>query len=123
MTVKEFKKYVRFIPIEHEITNRLLGIGCECQKDLKRCVMEKGKWENYLESLKLVDGGEESSNIDIGDFMPAPWVAKDYLATGPDVRLFNPRAKGNRWDKKALHNVHKLRKGHSADFVGKQNVG
>ena len=60
--------------------------------------MEKRKWETYLESLKLVDGGDESSDIDIGDFMPASWVAKDYLATGPDVRLFNPRAKENRWD-------------------------
>ena len=58
--------------------------------------MEKGKWETYLESLKLVDDGEESSDVDIGNFMPAPWCATDYLATGPDVRLFNLRAEGNR---------------------------
>ena len=39
--------------------------------------MGKRQWETYLESLKLIDNGDESSNIDIGDFMPAPWVAKD----------------------------------------------
>ena len=72
MTVEEFKKYVRFVPTERENTNRLLEIGCENQKGLKRCVMEKGKWETYLESLKLVDDGEVSPNIDLDDFMPTP---------------------------------------------------
>ena len=81
MTVEELKKYVRSIPTERENTNRLLRIGCGYQKGLKCCIMEKGKWETYLESLKLVDDGEESSDIDIGDFMPASWCATNYLAT------------------------------------------
>lgn len=38
--------------------------------------MEKGKWETYLESLKLVNGSVESSDVDIGDFMPAQWLQK-----------------------------------------------
>ena len=77
MSVEEFKKYIRFIPTKRKITNRLLGIGCEYQKAFKRCSMEKGKWETYPESLKIIDDGDEFSDIDIGDFMPAPWVAKD----------------------------------------------
>ena len=75
MPVEEFKTYVPFIATEHVITNRLLRIGCEYQKGLKHCIVVKGKWETYLESLRLVDGGEKSSDIDIGDFMPVPWVA------------------------------------------------
>ena len=86
-SVEEFKKYVQFIPTEHEITNRLLGIGCEYQKGLKAM------------------------------------GSKDCLATGPDVRLLNPRAKGNWWDEKVLKQRAKIRKEHSVDFVAKQNVG
>ena len=54
--------------------------------------MQKGKLEIYPESLKWVDDGAESSDINIGDCMPMPWCATDCLATGPDVHLFNPRA-------------------------------
>ena len=55
--------------------------------------------------------------------MPALWVAKDYLATGPDVRLFNPRAKGNRWDRKALKQRAKIKERAFGRFCGKKNVG
>ena len=79
MSVKGFKKYIRVIPTESEITNHLFWIGCEYQKGLKCCIMEKRKWETYLGNLKLVDDGNKSSNIDIHDFMPLPWVAEDYL--------------------------------------------
>ena len=76
---------------------------------MKHCVLEKGKWETYFQNLKLISDGEESFNIDIGNWMLAPWCEKDFLATGPDVCLFNPRAKGNRWDEKTVKQRAKIK--------------
>lgn len=100
--VEELKRCIRFIPTVRKNRNRVLGIGCKYQKGLKDCIIEKGKWETYLNSLDSVDDGDESSDIDIGDLMPAPWWATGYLATGPYVHLFNPRAKGNQFYLKGL---------------------
>ena len=58
------------------MTNHLLGIGCEYQKGIKHCIMDKGKWDTYLESLKFVNGGNKSSDIDSSDFMLAPGLQK-----------------------------------------------
>ena len=52
--------------------------------------------------------------------MHVPWCAKDYLATGPDVRLFNPRAKENRLDEKALKQRAKFKERAFGRFCGKR---
>ena len=81
--------------------------------------MEKEKLEVYLEGLAVVDDGDGSSAIDIGDLLPTPWFAKDYLATGPDVHPFNPRAKGNKFDTKALKKRAKIKERAFGRFCGK----
>ena len=74
--------------------------------------------ETYLKSLELVDDGDKSSNINIGDSMPAPWCASEYLATGQDMYIFNPRAKENRWVEEALKQLAKIKERALGRFCG-----
>ena len=87
--------YRRFRPASNDVNRRLMALGAFMQHGLQRCVIKKKIWDAHLASQQnMTEDGDESSDIDMPEFIAETWVAEDLLVTGKDILLWAPLAKG-----------------------------